>query len=99
MTELKAAKGPYKVYTRHAWNDVAGVAIEDERGGLIAQAITTDDAHLLAAAWEMYAELQRQRKSYEMLLEWCGPGDSTVLYRTQIDRIGTTLAKARGEKP
>lgn len=100
MSELKASPGPYTAGydEREEQHYVA-----DAAGNVVVAGLDKADAHLLAASWEMYKELETYRKKLSAthrtvkhagLIE---SGRDTIGKR--LKRLDALLAKARGETP
>ena len=105
MSELKATPGPWRKVNRNV-NEMMmtfhGVLI----GDVFVDVPTSNekpDAHLIAAAPELYEALDKLKLSYEALAhdyEYAvGAGDIHPLHAEHIQRCAAVLAKARGEQP
>ena len=83
----------------HSLADVYGCDDMEEVGSEKARA----NAHLIAAAPELYEALDKLKSSYEALAhdyEYAvGAGDIHPLHAEHIQRCAAVLAKARGEQP
>lgn len=99
MSETKFTKGEWVVnYTGTHWNNPALRNIEinyGSQGECICDTVYNDsDAHLIAAAPEMYEELKRLSDLMPFLDEQTHPQIECDALKYDIDKL---LAKARGE--
>jgi len=97
MSETKFTPGPWKVTVSENGIDVG---VDGLDGETITGWIEPYDAHLIAAAPDMYAELEAAMnvfRFYQGHHAAKGHSDKEQTNKQHADRIAKVLAKARGE--
>ena len=96
MSETKFTPGPWKIGAYESGR----MAVDGANGKEVTGYIDIEDAHLISAAPDMYAELEAAMNVftfYQGHHEAKGHSDKAQTNKQYKDRIAKVLAKARGE--
>jgi len=96
MTETKFTQGPWKIGAYESGQ----MAVDGANGEEVTGYIDPEDAHLIAAAPDMYAELEAAMKVFRFYQGHHaakGHSEKEQTNKQYADKIAKVLEKARGE--